>query len=141
VVGSESDTVDWERIGDREGVLRGVNRPKGSSERDIREVVGVAKMLEAFDFGVAVKEEAKSRAADERLTGDCRDVLIVFFVGDVGDGGVWRIFCEEVALGEADASKRVRLEGFAGAISCGRSAKGTFGIGISSLWSCQDRSV
>ena len=44
--------------------------------------------------------------------------------GEVGEGGVAKVETEAEAdaLGEADARSRVRFEGFAGRISCGRSA-------------------
>jgi hypothetical protein len=69
---------------------------------------------------VTGKGIANSRELVHLLVGD--------FVGDrVGEGGVARKGMEEGPLGEADASMRVREDVFC-ALSCGRSANGTFGI-------------
>src|SRR6266702_511752 len=59
-----------------------------------------------------------------------------YFVGDVGEGGVDKIFTEDGALGEADANSCVSFEGLAGTINCGRSAIGKFGVWSASACSC-----
>ena len=90
-------------------------------------------MLPAFALGVAARAEEKSGAASARLTGDLRGDAELFFTNEVGEGGVARIFCAAGDFGEADASKRVRLDGAAGVCRSGRSARGTLGILSASL--------
>jgi len=65
---------------------------------------------------------AKSRDDEPILTGDLKGDRLDNLAGEVGDGGVARIVAEADVLGEDEASSRVSVEGFAGVISCGKSA-------------------
>jgi hypothetical protein len=77
--------------------------------------------------GVIGNGTAKSRAAPLRLTGD--------FVGDrEGDDGGANDNAD-CPLGDADAKVRVSEEAFTAVASCGRSARGTLGIGFIPLCS------
>lgn len=65
-----------------------------------------------------------------------RDFLVGDFVGDfegerVGEPGVARIVAEEGDFGEAEARRRVSVDGLATVGSAGRSAAGILGIGES----------
>lgn len=73
----------------------------------------------SLDAGVTGKGIANSFCGDFKGEEGCLD-----FDGEVGEGGVVRIeaLVEADAFGEEEARSRVRLEGFAGRISCGRSA-------------------
>ena len=98
------------------------------------------RALEAEDLldeGVYLRWESKSVRAEDTFTGvfDESDALEAF-VGDVGEGGVDKIFTEDGDLGEADANSCVSFEGLGGTINCGRSAIGRFGIWSASACSC-----
>lgn len=99
-------------------------------------------VLEADDLladdGVYLRWESKSDRTEDAFTGvfDERDATLEAFVGDVGEGGVDKIFTEDGDLGEADASSCVSFEGLGGTINCGRSAIGRFGIWSASACSC-----
>ena len=82
-----------------------------------------------LDVGVCLRREPKSDRTEGTFAGDFEesDALEVF-VGDVGEGGVDKIFTEDGALGEADANSCVSFEGLGGTINCGRSAIGRFGV-------------
>jgi hypothetical protein len=69
------------------------------------------------------------------FAGDFDDEALEAFAGDVGEGGVDKIFIEDGALGEADARSCVSFEGLLGTISCGRSTMGRFGIRVASACS------
>lgn len=102
-----------------EGV-RGVKRPVKSSSNARREgVLGNGTGFMVVERAFEVEDDA-----------------LEAFVGDVGEGGVDKIFTEDGALGEADANSCVSFEGLAGTISCGRSAIGRFGIWSASACSC-----
>ena len=74
---------------------------------------------------------AKSFAGDFEgdFDGDLKDDLIK----DEGDGGVARIAAEEGDLGDEDARRRVRVEGFVATGRGGRLAMGICGTGAVSL--------
>ena len=79
-----------------------------------------------LDEGVYLRWESKSDKAEDSFAG-VFDALEAF-VGDVGEGGVDKIFTEDGDLGEADANSCVSFEGLGGTTNCGRSAIGRFGI-------------
>ena len=82
------------------------------------------------DDGVYLRWESKSDRMEDAFTGvfDESDATLEAFVGDVGEGGVDKIFTEDGDLGEDDANSCVSFEGLVGTINCGRSAIGRFGI-------------
>jgi hypothetical protein len=108
---------------DEEGVF-GVRRPVKSSSNARREgvlgngteLVAANRVLEAEDLldeGVYLRWESKSDRTEDAFTGvfDESDATLEAFVGDVGEGGVDRIFTEDGDLGEADANSCVSFEG------------------------------
>ena len=64
-----------------------------------------------------------------RLVGDLEGDL----EKGVGEGGVASMECEDGALGDEDASRRVRVEGFAGVGRGGKPVNGILGT-EPSLW-------
>jgi len=85
------------------------------------------RSVAALDVGVIEKGKAKSGAAALRLTGD--------FVGDrEGDDGGTNADTDN-PLGDTDANVRVNEEVFGAEVSCGISARGILGIGLTSLCS------
>lgn len=99
--------------GDTEGVL-GVKRPLKSSIKARREgvfgnctepvAIGVA-----FDADTLFGEHERPRGASilgrvkDPFVGDLDAIALRAFTGDVGEGGVDRIFMEDGDFGEADA--------------------------------------
>ena len=113
-----------------EGVC-GVRRPINESPRECREGVfgnGTEFLESEVNLGAASMGKGVTDPSNPLrgfLTGD----FASFFDGDVGDEGVANIELEEVALGEDEARSRVKVDGFGGMFSCGRSAMCRFGIG------------
>jgi hypothetical protein len=111
VDGSESLEIVLE--GEQEGVL-GVKRPVKSSSKARREGVfgngtePVAIGL-AFDADILFGDGERPRGASmfgkakDPFVGDFDDETLGAFTGDVGEGGVDRIFTEDGVLGEVDA--------------------------------------
>jgi hypothetical protein len=131
--------------GETEGVL-GVRSPVRSSSKARREgVFGNCTELVAICLALSVDalfgEGVCSRGVPifgkvkDPFAGDLDDEAFAF-VGDVGEGGVDKIFIDDGALGEADARSCVSFEGLIGTINCGRSAMGRFGIGVAFACSC-----
>jgi len=111
VDGSESSEFVLE--GETEGVL-GVKRPVKSSSKARREgVFGNGTELVAIGLalhaGNLVGEVERPRGTSmfgrvkDPFVGDLNDDAPGAFKGDVGEGGVDKIFIEDGALGEADA--------------------------------------
>jgi hypothetical protein len=111
VDGSEAPTFVLE--GETEGVL-GVKRPVKSSSKARREgVFGNGTELVAIvldlDADILFGDDERSRGASmfgrakDPFVGDLDDDTLRAFTGDVGEGGVDKIFIEDGALGEVDA--------------------------------------
>jgi len=91
--------------------------------------VAVDRALEdddLLDEGVYLRWGSKSVKTEDTFVGVFDESNA--FVGDVGEGGVDKIFTEDGDLGEADANSCVSFDGLGGTINCGRSAIGRFGI-------------
>jgi hypothetical protein len=111
VDGSEASEIVLE--GETEGVL-GVKRPVKSSSKARREgVFGNCTELVAtglaLDANILFGEGERPQGASmlgrvkDPFVGDLDDDAFRAFTGDVGEGGVDKIFIEDGALGEADA--------------------------------------
>ena len=99
--------------GDTEGVL-GVKRPVKSSSKARREgvfgngtelvVINLALDAEIlFGDGERPRGTSMLGRGKDPFSGDLDDDTLVAFTGDVGEGGVDKIFMEDGALGEVDA--------------------------------------
>ncbi len=99
--------------GETEGVL-GVKRPVKSSSKARREgvfgngteLMAIGLALDAdilFSEGEHPQGASIFGRAGDPFVGDLDDNALEAFTGDVGEGGVDRIFIEDGALGEADA--------------------------------------
>ena len=99
--------------GETEGVL-GVKRPVKPSSKARREgvfgngtvLVAIGLALEAdilFGDGERPRGASKFGRAKDPFVGDLDDDTLGAFAGDVGEGGVDKIFIEDGALGEVDA--------------------------------------
>jgi hypothetical protein len=108
-----SDASEFVLEGETEGVL-GVKRPVKSSSKARREgVFGNCTELMAIGLALAADilfgEGERPRGASmfgrakDPFVGDLDDDALEAFTGDVGEGGVDKIFIEDGALGEADA--------------------------------------
>jgi hypothetical protein len=105
--------------GETEGVL-GVKRPVKSSSKARREGVS-GNCTELVAIGLALdadlllgececpQETSTFGKARDPFAGDLDDDALGAFTGDVGEGGVDKIFIEDGALGEADARNWVSL--------------------------------
>lgn len=109
--GSESLKLVLE--GETEGVL-GVRRPVKSSSKARREGVfgnGIELVAIglAFDADILFGDSERPRGASmfgrakDPFVGDSDGFTLGAFTGDVGEGGVDKIFIEDGALGEVDA--------------------------------------
>jgi len=93
-------------------------------------------------MGVCPRRESRLDRAGRTFAGDFDEIdALESFVGDVGEGGVDKIFTEDGALGEADANNCVSFDGLGGTINCGRSAIGRFGVSSASACSCNKVSI
>jgi hypothetical protein len=111
VDGSEAPELALE--GELEGVL-GVKRPVKSSSKARREgvfgngteLVAIGLDLDAailFGDGERPRGASIFGRAKDSFIGDLDDDALGAFTGDVGEGGVDKIFIEDGALGEVDA--------------------------------------
>lgn len=105
--------MEFVLVGETEGVL-GVKRPVKSSSKVRREgVFGNGTELVAiglaFDADILFGDGERPRGvlmlgrAKDPFVGGLDDDALKAFTGDVGEGGVDRIFIEDGALGEVDA--------------------------------------
>ena len=131
--------------GETDGVL-GVRSPVRSSSKARREgvfgncteLVPICLALSAdalFGESVCSRGMPNLSRVEDSFVGDFEDDALEDFAGDVGEGGVDKIFIEDGALGEADAKSCVSFDGLLGTINCGRSAMGRFGIWVASACS------
>jgi len=131
--------------GETEGVL-GVKSPVKSSSKARREgvfgngteLVAICLAFSAdtlFGEGVCSRGVPSLGRVKDPFSGDFDDEALKAFAGEVGEGGVDKIFIEDGALGEADARSCVSFEGLLGTTNCGRSAMGMFGIWVASACS------
>ena len=132
-----SKALEFVLEGELDGVL-GVKRPVKSLSKARREgvfgngteFVTIGLPLDAdilFGDGERPRGASMFGRADP-FVGDLDNDALGAFTGDVGEGGVDKVFIEDEALGEVDARSWVSLEGLLGTINCGRSAMGMFGI-------------
>jgi hypothetical protein len=108
-----SEALAFVLEGEPEGVL-GVRRPVKSSSKARREgVLGNGMVLVAIDLAlhadILFGDGERPRGASmfgrvkDAFVGDLDDDALGAFTGDVGEGGVDKIFVEDGALGEVDA--------------------------------------
>jgi hypothetical protein len=108
-----SEALESVLEGETEGVL-GVKRPVKSSSKARREgvfgngteLVAIGLALSAdilFGDGERPRGASMFGRAKDPFVGDLDDVALGAFTGDVGEGGVDKIFIEDGALGEVDA--------------------------------------
>jgi hypothetical protein len=117
-----------ERVGEADGV-REPNSVAASSDRDCRFEGVFGKKIEPFDGVPLTGDDVVERAIVGKGAADSLEEDAVSlgsdFVGDrEGEEGVCRIATDAGDLGDAEAMRRVRFEGWLGASSSGRSAMG-----------------